>query len=341
MEETMGCVFQPRYKGKDGTLRVSSIWWMKYRNAAGVVVREASGTDKKRAAEKLLDKRTGAAADGRPTSPHTEKVTVDELLTDLENEYEANARGVARLRYSLAHVRPAFGLRRAGLVSTADINAYIVARQHQRCPPSCSSSPCRSRSHAPAANGTINRELAALKRAYALATQATPPKLYLRPDIPMLTEDNVRSGFFEWAQLHAVLAHLPEALRALMIVAYVTGWRMADELFPMRWAQVDFRAGTLSLAPGTTKNKDGRLFPFTPELRAVLEAQREVTERLQREKGAIIPYVFHRQGKPIKDLHKVWRKACVEAGCPGRIPTTFAGRRSATSSARACHVRSQ
>jgi hypothetical protein len=47
---------------------------------------------------------------------------------------------------------------------------------------------------------------------------------------------------------------------------------MADELFPMRWAQVDFRAGTLYLAPGTTKNKDGRLFPFAPELRAALEA---------------------------------------------------------------------
>ena len=122
-----GCVFLPRYKGKDGTLRISSIWWMKYRNAAGVVKREACGTDKKRAAVRLLAKRTGAAADGRPTSPHTEKVTVYELLADLENEYLANDRGVARLRHSLAHVRPVFGARRAGEVTTADVNAYIVA----------------------------------------------------------------------------------------------------------------------------------------------------------------------------------------------------------------------
>ena len=200
----MGCVFLPRYKGKDGTLRVSSLWWMKYRNAAGIVVREASGTDKKRAAERLLAKRTGAAADGRPTSPHTEKVTVHELLADLENEYLANDRGVARLRYSLAHVRPVFGARRAGQVTTADVTAYIVERKQ-----------------ASAANATINRELAALKRAYSLATKATPPKLYLRPYIPMLTENNVRSGFFERHQLDAVLSHLPEALRPLMIVASI------------------------------------------------------------------------------------------------------------------------
>jgi len=226
-------VFQPRsrYTGKDGALRVSSLWWLKYRDASGRVIREPSGTEKKREAERLLDKRTGAAAEGRPTAPRTEKVTVEELLTDLEHEYRANARGVDRLGYSLAHVRPTFGPRRTGQVTKADVNRYIVERQGDG-----------------AANATINRELAALKRAYSLATKATPPKLYLRPHIPMLTEDNVRSGFFERAQLDAVLAHLPAALHPVMLVAHVTGWRMADELFTMRWAQVDFRAGTLALA---------------------------------------------------------------------------------------------
>jgi hypothetical protein len=37
----------------------------------------------------------------------------------------------------------------------------------------------------------------------------------------------------------------------------------------------------------------------------------------------MIPFVFHQQGKPIKDLHKAWRKACAAAGCPGRIPHDF------------------
>ena len=75
--------------------------------------------------------------------------------------------------------------------------------------------------------------------------------------------------------------------------------------------------------PARRRTRTGGSFPFTPELRAVLEAQREATERLQREREAIIPWVFHRRGKPTKDLHKVWRKACAAAGCPGRIPHDF------------------
>jgi site-specific recombinase XerD len=47
-----------------------------------------------------------------------------------------------------------------------------------------------------AANGTINRELACLKRMFKLAYQSTPPKVARIPHIPMLEEHNVRSGFF-------------------------------------------------------------------------------------------------------------------------------------------------
>jgi hypothetical protein len=88
---------------------------------------------------------------------------VGELLDDLVAEYKANGRRDDRLAYSLAHLRPAFGHYRAMQVTTAAVNAFIVARQGEK-----------------AASATINRELAALKRAYSLATQATPPKLYLR-----------------------------------------------------------------------------------------------------------------------------------------------------------------
>jgi integrase len=82
----------------------------------------------------------------------------------------------------------------------------------------------------------------------------------------------------------------------------------------------DFKAGTLRLEPGTTKNKDGRTFIMTAELRETLEAQRAETDRWQRARKRIIPYVFHRRGKPIKDFRTAWRLACEKAGVPGRIP---------------------
>jgi integrase len=36
-----------------------------------------------------------------------------------------------------------------------------------------------------------------------------------------------------------------------------------------------------------------------------------------------VPFVFHRDGKPIKDLRGAWAGACRSAGVPGRIPHDF------------------
>ncbi|PYU90803.1 MAG: site-specific integrase, partial [Acidobacteria bacterium] len=89
--------------------------------------------------------------------------------------------------------------------------------------------------------------------------------------------------------------------------------------------QVDFNAGMVRLEPGTTKNDEGRTFPFSifPALKALLERQRDRTDALQQATGQIIPWVFHRNGRPIKDYRKAWRKACDAAGIPGRIPHDF------------------
>ncbi len=60
-----------------------------------------------------------------------------------------------------------------------------------------------------------------------------------------------------------------------------------------------------------------------PELRSLLEAQRAYTDKIQREQGCIIPWVFHRDGKPIKSFRRAWLTACRLAGQPGRIPHDF------------------
>ena len=75
----------------------------------------------------------------------------------------------------------------------------------------------------------------------------------------------------------------------------------------------------MSTAPGTTKNRAGRMFPFTPELRSLLEAQRAHTAAVRARTERIIPHVFHREGRPIKSFRGVWRAACEAAGVPGRI----------------------
>jgi len=131
------------------------------------------------------------------------------------------------------------------------------------------------------------------------------------PAISTLQEDNVRKGFFEREQLDTVTKHLPEYLWPLTLVAYITGWRVKSEILTRQWQHVDFRAGWLRLEPGETKNRKGRNFPLTPELRDVLEQQRVRTQCIEQATGQIIPWLFHRNGKRIIDFRSAWKRACL------------------------------
>jgi integrase len=137
-----------------------------------------------------------------------------------------------------------------------------------------------------ASNAEINRELAHLKRAYNLAIQAG--KLLNRPHIPMLREAPARSGFFEREQYESVVKHLPEAIQPIITFAYVTSWRVASEILPIQWRNVDFDAGEVRLDAGTTKNGEGRTFPMTSELRTLLEA-RKAERDAATQRGIIAP----------------------------------------------------
>ncbi|PYQ89284.1 MAG: hypothetical protein DMG02_14115 [Acidobacteria bacterium] len=145
------------------------------------------------------------------------------------------------------------------------------------------------------------------------------------PHIPMLKERNVRTGFFEREQIERVLDHLPAAVRPVVRFAYITGWRIPSEVLPLQWRHIDFEARVIRLDPHTTKNDEGRTFPFTDVLQHLLEAQKVEHDRIRAE-GVLCPWVFHRTGKKVKGKPIVrftkacGGRACAQAGCPGRIP---------------------
>jgi integrase len=169
----------------------------------------------------------------------------------------------------------------------------------------------------PLSNATLNRDLALLRRSYTLARKDFPG-FKARIEFEMLAESAPRAGFFDAGQLEAVRRHLPPYLQPLATFGFETGWRRA-EVLGLTWARVSFTDGEVRLDPGSTKNGEGRSFPFTDTLRALLEAQRAATDALQRKTGRIIPLVFHHNGRPIRDYRKAWATACGKAGCPGRI----------------------
>jgi integrase len=292
-------------------------WWVAY-YASGKETRESAHSTNRSDAVRLLKRRIAEVASGRFVGPKPERVTFDNLATLLVNDYrESGRRSLARVELSIAHLRRTFGLRRALDITRPRIDAYIAARLEDKAAPA-----------------TVNLELAALRRMFRLAERAG--LLTTMPYIRRLKVENTRTVSFTDEELDAVLDVLTRGrpktamqpavkpqpdLVALIAFTAATGWRWQSEVRWLEWRRVDFKAGTVSLERGTTKSGEPRTFTFSamPELEALLRRQREITTALERERGVICPWVFHRDGKQVKDFRVAWNNACAHAGVPGRV----------------------
>lgn len=307
-----GHVYRPMYRAADGSRREQKIWWLAFWHG-GRLVRESAETESKTEAEKILRRRMVARDAGLYAGPDARRTTLADLRKILEDNYAANGRSTQGVGQRFAHLEEHFGEERPAREITTDrIVAYQTARLAGKAKPA-----------------TINRELAALRRAFRLAEKSG--RVETRPVFELLRENNTRTGFFEREAFEAVRAKLPDWLQPVATFQYLTGWRTGETL-RLQWAQVDLKAGVIRLEPGTTKNRDGRVLPFRalPELAEVIDGQRAETKRQERQQRRVIPWVFHRDGESLRnkwganeDVYAAWRKACTEAGVPGRILHDF------------------
>jgi len=266
----------------------SSFWWIGYPQN-GRYVRESSGSTKKWEAEQLLRRRLAEAEMGYLPQPR--RVLVRDLADALLVEYRLNRKSAAWAELVWrVHLQPRFGDMRASALTTDALNQYIELRQVEG-----------------AANGTINRELAILKRMFNLAPRSTPPRVPHVPLFPKLKEPPARSGFINPADYEHLRDSCHELwLRAMIALAYTFGFRQS-ELLSMRVRQVDLTTRTIRLEPGTTKNDEGRMVHMTSEVEKLLAA-------CISGKGSG-DYVFTRMsGHPVRDFRKSWATACVRAG---------------------------
>jgi site-specific recombinase XerD len=158
----------------------------------------------------------------------------------LINDYKANGRrSLVKAWNSIRHLRDFFPDWKANEITSDKVTAYIAHRQNEI-----------------AAASTINAELAALSRMFVLAVRAG--KAAGKPYFAKLHLNNARKGFLEADQFNAVLRHLPEEIKPVAITAYVTGWRVHDEILTRQKHHLDLKSGWLRLEPGETKNNEGR-----------------------------------------------------------------------------------
>ena len=253
-----------------------------------------------REAQRFLRARIKAVLGGRFLGPQEERITAGEILDAVEQRAESKKlRSLRKIRSHAKAVRKTFAFTRAVDVSTGDIEQYI-----------------KERKDAGRAEATINRELEILRRAYRLAVKGKLLSAARVPDVELLRLDNIRQGFFERAEIEALLRRIPDRdLQDFIEWGFRTGQRKS-EIAKFTWDMLD-RSGSiwvLRLPGAIAKNKTGRSLGLAGETRTIME-RRLARRRLD------CPLIFHRTskgkaGQSIKDLRCAWRNALEAAELP-------------------------
>lgn len=230
-----------------------------------------------------------------------------DLFASLETDYEINGRrSLGTLKGRLVHLREAFGNMQAVDVNEEGVERYKLMRLGERT----------KRGNKPIQPATVNRELAALRKAFRLA--ARQKRIAAAPEIAMLVENNVRQGFVEPGTFETIVAALPEYVRDFIRFAYLTGWRRG-EIRSLEWSAVNRESKTVFL--GQSKNGEPRILPLVGELERIVK-RRWLAHTIENTNGntLLASFVFHcGDGRPIGDFRKSWRVACKKAGQPNLL----------------------
>ena len=276
-----GCVYQP--KG-------SRNWWYKF-SINGQTIQESAETESRREAldklkDAILKHASGDAVQDR-------KVTVDQLYDALLADYRINGKCLwwAELNWN-KHLKPFFGGMKAKNVGTDTLNRYIEARREEK-----------------ASNGSINREVSLLQRAFMLGYESQPPKVARPLRFHRLAEAKPRQGFIEQKQYDALAANCPDLyMRAMLCLGYSFGFRKS-ELLTLKVSDVDLFAWTIRLRD--SKNGEPRKVALTQDAKNLLAAC--ITGKAPEHA------VFTRGKKPVVDFRGTWEKMIAAAGLPGLL----------------------
>ena len=277
-----GTVYQPKN---------SRNYWIKF-SISGRVYQQSANTESRRQALDTLKAEILKHASGEAVTDG--KVTVDSLYDVLLADYRINGKTVpwAERTWNI-HLKQFFGGMQAKTVGTDTLSRYIESRRKEN-----------------AANGTINRELSLLQRAFMLGYESQPRKVAHPLRFHRLAESKPRQGFIEQKQYNALAANCSDLfMRTMLALAYSFGFRKA-ELLTLKVSDVNLLAGTLQLRD--SKNGEPRKVSLTGDTRNLLTA-------CCAGKSAEDAVFTRGKGKAVSDFRGTWDNVTLAAGVPGLL----------------------
>ena len=274
-------------RGEKNVYKRGRIYWICYWHR-GQRHRESAKTENERAAWKLYHERKADLGRGKTAALTAGKVTFEQMADGYLDDYRDNQkRSLVHAKQAVKHLKSFFGGELAIDIKTLRIREFIRVKLAEGY-----------------ANASVNRYLSALRRMFSIAIKNEI--LEAAPFVPMLEENNTRTGTVEPGDFERLLGCLPEYLKNPIEFLYRSAWR-AGEMRSLQWKDVNLKVGEITLRPEKNKNKSTRVVAVSGKLLEVIERAR-ASRRLD------CMYVFHNDGHPIGDFRKSWRAACKAAG---------------------------
>ncbi len=289
-------VMRPRGQGRILQHREAGTWFIAFywkgrevRESVARLLAKPPRQVTKQDAVRALRRRMKEVLGEKFKGPEAERLTVRELLDDYERHLELRGCDVPSYKARFKQLTGDFGHVRIVHLTTSLIERWTEEALA-----------------IPMAPGTVNLSLAIFKAALNYGRKCG--RVAALPYIPLLRVQNARRGFFEPAQIEALIAALPDPLGDVVRFAYLTGWRR-QEILGLQWSNIDLAGQVITLHD--SKNGDGRTVPLYGALGELVERRRA--------RRALSPWVFHRHGQPVRDFREAWLAACTATRLVGKL----------------------
>lgn len=249
------------------------VWWLAIYDHDGRKHQQSTGTRNRKEAEVILRRKLNELDKGLAVAQPT-KLTVRELLDDLEEEYRLKGRAsMDRVKVARNHLEGFFEPSRKVLtIRGSDLRRYLLHRTEEEN----------------AAKQTVRYELAVLRRAFVI--QQRLEVLDRIPVFPEFEAAVTRDVYIPDGDHRAILAQLDDPVSYLVTFLYWTGWRVGargnEGALNLQWQDVDWSTGSLRVGSGSKTKKPGRFY---------FDAVPEVEDLLRELRGRNATWVFARK----------------------------------------------